>query len=158
MCPSFRTEVTAVQFQQIIRNVQFKNINLALLQPTQQGGPMQGQEISGHLMPCGSSSFQVTAGLVGIKQLTKRSQVEHFMSINYHFPGCCFHSLPTIKGDVAVESGSLFLCSEYLLRAAITVYCCYVLSKLGLAVLQGVQMPKELGNSHLGQWDHTSLP
>lgn len=121
MCPSFRTEVTAVQFQQIIQNVQFKSINLAPLQPTQQSGPMQGQEISGHLVPHGSSSFQVTAGLVGIKKLTKRSQVEHFMSINYHSPGCCFHSLPIPKGATAVESSPLFLCSEYLLHAAITL-------------------------------------
>lgn len=121
MCPSFRTEVTAVQLQQIIQNVQFKSINLAPLQPTQQSGPMQGQEISGHLVPHGSSSFQVTAGLVGIKKLTKRSQVEHFMSINYHSPGCCFHSLPIPKGATAVESSPLFLCSEYLLHAAITL-------------------------------------
>lgn len=85
---------------------------------------MQGH-ISGHQVPCGSSSFQVTAGLVGIKQLTRRTQVEHFMYINYHFPACCFHSSPILKGDVAVESDSLFLCSEYLLRAAITVYCCH---------------------------------
>lgn len=107
VCPSFRSEVTAVQFQQTVQNVQFKNVSITPLQPVQQGHAGTG----GLRPPSASQQLQLSSGCWAGRDQTADKD----------FPGCFFHSLHIPRGAAAVESSALFLCSEHLLHAAITV-------------------------------------
>lgn len=62
-----------------------------------------------------------------IKQLTRKSQINHFPSINYHFLGCSFDLLLICKDTMAVErnpslfSPSLCLYWEHLAHIAVNL-------------------------------------
>lgn len=122
VCSSFKIEITAICFHKTAyKPYDLKTLAVHCCSPPSKKTTWEMWRSPSHQHLRAWST--VEEAWWEIKQLPRKSQINHFTSINYLFPGCSFHLLPISKETVVSNpspfSPSLCLCWEYPVHAAI---------------------------------------